>query len=171
MSCAEFHAVAGRGPSSLAGFALPPSPGPVSRGSQALSPANDKPSPAADRQTDRCLSGQAPTAGSIFGSDVTGGESSPARDCQRGTGTAAPAPGGRAVTRAGGGAGGGARRWPRALRSAGRSHPSAQPPGADRLSPLSWKMGRGGAGRGGVEAKSNLPVIAPAYFAGGEMSH
>lgn len=28
-----------------------------------------------------------------------------------------------------------------------------------------------GAGRGGVEEKSNLLVIAPAYFAGGEMGH
>lgn len=167
MSWAEFHPVACRGPPSLAAFALPPSRGPVSPRCPALSPASNEPSPAADgkERTHRRRGRQALKAGSIFGSDVTSGERSPARDCSRGT--AAPEPGGRAVARAGGGAGSGRRRPARAPRAPlGRLRsPGCTPARAGRFLPRSPRVGPGG-----VEEKCNLPVIAPPYLTGGETS-
>lgn len=174
VSCAEFHAVACRGPSSLAGVARPPSPGSLSLLGPRLCPrANDKPSPAADGETDTRTDAsprQALKAGSILGSDVTSGESEPcpglfarhhrsgarrtrchSRWRLRGRGRRCPA------------------MAPRAPVSGPRSPPLHTRPGLIIYPCFPGRWGR--ERRGGVEEKSNLPVIAPAYFTGGEMSH
>lgn len=130
-----------RDPPFLAVCAFPPRPpGPVAPQCPALSPANNKPSPAADgrKQTSKrtnSLRRQALRVGSIFGSDVTG-EASPARDCSP---PQLPRPEGALslALEAARGEGGGAQRWTRALRSTGCTHPAARPPGADLFIPAS----------------------------------
>lgn len=105
--------------------------------------------------------GRMPREGRHWERGVSSAVMSPARRALPGIvqRAAAPEPGGRAVTSAGGGAGRGraSQRWPRAragvsgmLRNALPARPAAHPPGADHLLPFSWGWGKGGRVRAGL---------------------